>query len=90
MGGHGHGKYPPVLTDPAVEKWYFMRENTHTHFKFTPRTIKYSVVLTLLIPGFVWYYADKYHNTWKVTGARRGESFYFPIKGGDATETKAQ
>ncbi|KAH6561241.1 hypothetical protein BASA50_000247 [Batrachochytrium salamandrivorans] len=75
MGGHGHGKYPPLLIDPAIEKWYHMRENTHSHFKFNRRTVFISVMLTLAIPGLLWYAVEKNARIWSVGGASRHNSY---------------
>jgi len=55
MGGPSSNKYPPLLIDPAIEKWYFMKENTHAYFKFTPRTIRISVALALVVPGAAYF-----------------------------------
>lgn len=59
--GHGHGKYPPLLVDPAIEKWYHMRENTHVNFKFTNRVVRFIGVAVVGFPGLVYYLNEKYN-----------------------------
>jgi hypothetical protein len=42
-----------------------MKENTHVHFKFNPKTIKYSVISVFVIPYAIYcaseYYQKKVH-----------------------------
>ncbi|KAL2911752.1 hypothetical protein HK105_208755 [Polyrhizophydium stewartii] len=48
-----------------------MRESTHTHFKFNRRTIAISLILTGLIPAWLYWNTVKYQNVWQVSGATR-------------------
>lgn len=48
-------KYPEVLWDPAIEKWYHMKENTHAHFRMTPRVVRYGAWLAVVIPVGLYY-----------------------------------
>ncbi|KAJ3201216.1 hypothetical protein HK099_002331 [Clydaea vesicula] len=70
----GKSKYPALLIDPAIEKWYHMKENTHAYFKFNRRTITYSVMLTLVVPGLIFLGCYKWHHALDFTGLGRGES----------------
>ncbi|KAJ3189885.1 hypothetical protein HDU85_000169 [Gaertneriomyces sp. JEL0708] len=49
----GGGKFPSVLFDPAIEKWYHMKENTHVYYKLNRRTGYLGIMLTLVVPGIV-------------------------------------
>ncbi|KAI9205089.1 uncharacterized protein BJ171DRAFT_502976 [Polychytrium aggregatum] len=75
MGGHGD-KYPPVLIDPAIEKWYHMKESTHAYFKFDRRTIKITLALTVLFPAVLYVGSVWNMGNFKPRGVRRGESFW--------------
>ncbi|ORZ30851.1 hypothetical protein BCR44DRAFT_52656 [Catenaria anguillulae PL171] len=46
--------FPAVKTDPAIEAWAHMRENTEHQFRLTPRTLRIGAVLLLATP-FVLY-----------------------------------
>ena len=41
--------------DPAIERWAKMRETTHLHFKFTPKTVFIGVFWGLVVPGAFYY-----------------------------------
>jgi hypothetical protein len=64
-----HSKYPDILVDPAVERWYHMKENTHVYYRMTPRTVKYSLILGLGIPALCYWIVQK--------GEVRKLSFHF-------------
>lgn len=68
MAGHGQ------KTDPAIERWAYMRENVYRNFKFTPTVVKRAVTLGVVVPGLVYYVASGQNYTWNFRGTRKGES----------------
>ncbi|KAJ3043817.1 hypothetical protein HDV00_004225 [Rhizophlyctis rosea] len=75
MGGHGQ-KYPPVLIDPAIEKHYHLHDMSQTHFRFTPRIVRNSIILTLVIPGLLWWASWETEGSIRPAGVRRGEEWF--------------
>ncbi|TPX36146.1 hypothetical protein SmJEL517_g01670 [Synchytrium microbalum] len=76
----GHGKYPPVI-DPAIEKWYHMKENTHAYWTFNSQTLKYSFVFGLAIPALVWWGSDSWGKySVKLWGKSREDTVFQPSK----------
>ncbi|KAI8815946.1 uncharacterized protein EV422DRAFT_572288 [Fimicolochytrium jonesii] len=73
----GHGKYPALLIDPAIEKWYHMKESTHAYYRFNRRTAAFGIILTLVIPGFFYWGSSTYMNKVQPMGARRGEKLFY-------------
>lgn len=59
----GHHEHPSLLTDPAIEKWYTMKENTHAYFKFNRKTVTISLILTVAVPSLV-YFGCLYGRDW--------------------------
>jgi hypothetical protein len=70
------GKYPSLLTDPAIEKWYNTKENVPHHFKFNKRTIMITGTLMVGIPALVYFLCDKYNGRFQLKGVKRGESYF--------------
>ncbi|KAI8842950.1 hypothetical protein BC829DRAFT_492221 [Chytridium lagenaria] len=70
----GHSERPVVLIDPAIEKWYHMRENNNTHFKFDRRTLRFSLYAVVLFPAFLYAGSKYYLNTIKPLGSRREDN----------------
>lgn len=46
--------------DPAIEKWAVMRETTPQHFRFTHRNLVISLVFCVVVPGGLYFLADRY------------------------------
>ncbi|KAJ3147733.1 hypothetical protein HDU89_005092 [Geranomyces variabilis] len=82
----GGGKYPPVLTDPAIEKWYHMKENTHAYYRLNRRTMGIGFALTVALPA-IFYFGSTFNGNYQPTGVRRGESFW--IRDAAAVSTAA-
>ena len=47
--------------DPAIEKWFHMRESTHHSFKFDRRVSIITGLLMFGVPGFVYWGAQKWN-----------------------------
>ncbi|KAI8999423.1 hypothetical protein BC832DRAFT_594594 [Gaertneriomyces semiglobifer] len=74
----GGGKFPSVLFDPAIEKWYHMKENTHVYYKLNRRTGYLGIMLTLVVPGIVLLGSTYGFGAFQPLGARRDEKYNFP------------
>ncbi|XP_032228965.1 uncharacterized protein LOC116612406 [Nematostella vectensis] len=48
-----------LIKDPAIERFGWIRENSDQFFKFRPRTVFYSTMVALVVPG-VLYWGIKY------------------------------
>jgi hypothetical protein len=49
--------------DPAIEKWYHMKENTAYNLRLNKRLVGIGGVFLFAIPGFVYYLSKKYNVT---------------------------
>ncbi|KAL1921045.1 uncharacterized protein VTP21DRAFT_11680 [Calcarisporiella thermophila] len=58
-GDHGHLKI-----DPSIEKWAAMRENTHLHFRWTPKTVRSAFIWAAVVPVGLTWLAFKSNNMW--------------------------
>jgi hypothetical protein len=45
-------------TDPGIERWAFMRNNTYLYWRLTPRTALFNFVTLLVIPVGLYYLVD--------------------------------
>jgi hypothetical protein len=70
-----NGKYPSLLIDPAIEKWYHSKETVPHFFKFNRRTILITSTLMIGIPSLVYYLGQKYIGRFALKGVKRGESY---------------
>ncbi|RKO96875.1 hypothetical protein CAUPRSCDRAFT_1704, partial [Caulochytrium protostelioides] len=59
--------------DPAIEKWSHMRDNTEHFFRFTPRTVRYSLLFAVAIPLTIGYIYAKDADRYSFLGARQGD-----------------
>lgn len=41
--------------DPAIERWAFMRDNTHLYFRLSPLTVGVGMVTLVAIPVALYY-----------------------------------
>ncbi|KND04588.1 uncharacterized protein SPPG_08832 [Spizellomyces punctatus DAOM BR117] len=73
----GGGKYPPVLIDPAIEKWYHMKENTHAYYKLNRRAVGIGAMLTVVLPAAVFLGSWAWMGSFQPRGAGRGDKFFF-------------
>ncbi|KZV80722.1 hypothetical protein EXIGLDRAFT_406555 [Exidia glandulosa HHB12029] len=67
-GGHGQ------KTDPAIERWAYMRENVYKHFQFTPTAVKRVVALGIVVPTLCYMIAADQSYKWDWRGKRKGDS----------------
>ena len=67
-------KIAPLLFDPAIEKWYSIKENTHHYFKFTPRVIRITATLMFGVPFGFYYLFKTTDYQYKMRGALRGDA----------------
>lgn len=63
-----------LRTDPAVERWYKMRETTHLYFRPTPKSIAFGLVTLVLVPVALWKIIDE-GNVFDLFGYRYGLCF---------------
>jgi len=63
----------PVKVDPAIERFNTMRETTYLRFRWTPRTVRTTLLGFVVFPAAVYYLADKYYLHWDFTAKRKGE-----------------
>ncbi len=40
----------PAIKDPAIEEWAHYRENTHRHFRFTPKNARNAIIFMAIVP----------------------------------------
>ncbi|KAF8527052.1 hypothetical protein JB92DRAFT_3107844 [Gautieria morchelliformis] len=71
MAGEGHHA---LKHDPAIERWYQMRENMYKDFRFTRSATRTSLILMVVIPGMLGWYASRQDLKWNWVGKRKGES----------------
>jgi hypothetical protein len=51
----GGERGPPLLEDPAIERWAAMRANTHLYFRFSPwRHLLPALFFLAAVPYGVW------------------------------------
>jgi hypothetical protein len=62
---HGLGHLPPLIKDPAIERWYTMRENTHLYFRGTRHQVPKAILLFGLVP-VVSFCAIVWGKVWKL------------------------
>ncbi|KAF8580699.1 hypothetical protein K439DRAFT_1356393, partial [Ramaria rubella] len=60
--------------DPAIERWYQMREDMYKHFRFTRSATRTGLVLMVIIPGLLGWAASRHDLKWNWTAKRKGES----------------
>lgn len=44
--------------DPAIEKWYKMRETTHLYFRPTPKNVAFGLVALVAVPVGLYHIVD--------------------------------
>jgi hypothetical protein len=62
---------PSILVDPAIEKWYHMKENTQYYYKLNTRTVRYAAISLIAVPALLFYGYRKYHLGFELRGLRR-------------------
>ncbi|KDQ18119.1 hypothetical protein BOTBODRAFT_29445 [Botryobasidium botryosum FD-172 SS1] len=75
-GGHQTLKH-----DPAIERWYLMRENVYQHFKLTPVVTRKVVAWGLAAPLLCGLLAWKADLRWDWAVKKKGESLLAKPKG---------
>ncbi|TPX45544.1 hypothetical protein SeMB42_g03960 [Synchytrium endobioticum] len=72
---------PTQLIDPAIEKWYHMKENTHAYWTFNPRTLRYTFWFALVVPAFFWWGSASWGKySVKLWGKSRQDTVFGPAK----------
>jgi len=71
MAGDNHHA---LKHDPAVERWYQMREDMYKNFRFTRSATRTSVILMVVIPGMLGWFATRQDLKWNWVAKRKGES----------------
>src|ERR1044071_1907794 len=77
--GEGNG----LKFDPAIERWGYMRNTTHTYFRFNKSKLFPLITTVILIPSFIYFGIVKgfvrleyYHRSKvKVKGVSRAKDF---------------
>ncbi|KAI9354052.1 hypothetical protein DFJ73DRAFT_827712 [Zopfochytrium polystomum] len=70
-----HGHQSPLLIDPAIEKWFHMKEMTAPYFKFNRRTTTFVLTFAVVVP-YALYYGSKKFAGLKLRGLRQGEAIW--------------
>ncbi|CCA71089.1 hypothetical protein PIIN_05024 [Serendipita indica DSM 11827] len=68
-GGHNSLKH-----DPAIEKWYQMREDIYKGFRFTPYATRRVLLWGVAVPALTFYIVYDNANKWSFKGKTHGES----------------
>jgi len=71
---HAHEHAPTLLKDPAIERWYTMRESIHQGFRFTRYNTPAILFYAVAVPVGMYYLASATQNRWNFAGALRGDS----------------
>ena len=64
-----------VRSDPAIDRWAHMRENTHLYYKMNRKNALLGFLMIAVIPASIMYYTTKNH-------VRRLEYFLIQLKNG--------
>ncbi|KAK9897632.1 hypothetical protein P389DRAFT_189139 [Cystobasidium minutum MCA 4210] len=70
----GHGSHAPVKIDRSVEAWAGMREAVYKTFKFTPYTVRTSLVFAVAIPAIAYLAFSEEDNKWDWQGKKRSDA----------------
>ena len=54
-----------VRADPAIDRWAYMRENTHLTYKMNRKNAFLGIFLLLVIPGSIMYSTLRNHVCWR-------------------------
>ncbi|KAF7777460.1 hypothetical protein Agabi119p4_3532 [Agaricus bisporus var. burnettii] len=64
----------PLKEDPAINRFNTMRESAYLRFRWTPTTVRTTMLGFVLVPLAIYYIADRHDARWDWTAKRRGES----------------
>ncbi|XP_031557766.1 uncharacterized protein LOC116294320 [Actinia tenebrosa] len=76
-------KRPPIspekcgglIRDPAIERFGWIRENSDQFFRFKPRTVFYSVMVALVVPGALYFGLKKMQRDADIKAGRPPRDF---------------
>ncbi|CCJ30788.1 unnamed protein product [Pneumocystis jirovecii] len=54
--------------DPAIERYAEMRSSQYMYFRWTPKTVTKSIVLGVVVPLFIGYFAFATEGKWDFRG----------------------
>ncbi|CAI2176996.1 5109_t:CDS:2, partial [Funneliformis geosporum] len=63
-----------LIKNAAIERWYFMRTNVHTNFRWTRRTIITGIIGCIIIPVGTYALCWTDDSKWNLTGIRKGQT----------------
>ncbi|PVG02695.1 hypothetical protein CPB86DRAFT_772475 [Serendipita vermifera] len=70
MGGGHH----TIKHDPAIERWYNMREDIYKNFRFTPYAARRVLLWGVAVPAVTVYVLYDHMFKWDFRGKKHGES----------------
>ncbi|KAF4506368.1 hypothetical protein G6O67_006458 [Ophiocordyceps sinensis] len=65
-----------VKPDPAFLKLQAMQRKRHHYFRWTPRTVKITIMYMVVVPAITGYVAYWNDGLWDVRAKRRGDTVY--------------
>ncbi|KIM21756.1 hypothetical protein M408DRAFT_332012 [Serendipita vermifera MAFF 305830] len=68
-GGHHNLRH-----DPAIERWYQMREDIYKNFRFTPYATRRVLIWGLAVPALTLYLLHDQAFKWDLRGKKHGET----------------
>ncbi|EHA57966.1 hypothetical protein MCOR27_003711 [Pyricularia oryzae] len=70
MAGLQHNK---MSLDPAIVKLGHMNTNRYKYFRWTPRTVKISLMYVVVVPSILGYFAYTTDGKWDFRAKRKGD-----------------
>ncbi|KIJ37726.1 hypothetical protein M422DRAFT_259828 [Sphaerobolus stellatus SS14] len=68
------GAHHALKHDPAIDRWYQMRENQYLKFRWTKHAVRTGLVLMVGVPLGLYFVLGREDNRYSWTAARKGQS----------------